>query len=110
MKAYILKTYGKPKEVLNLQEVDNPEPKRNKVLVKVHATTVNDYDWCITTGSPLAYRLFYGLFKPRKKLAIPGMELSGIVEKLGGDVTKFKLGDEVYGDIWEYQKEAKNIN
>ncbi|MEE9361121.1 MAG: NAD(P)-dependent alcohol dehydrogenase [Cellulophaga sp.] len=99
MKAYNIKNYGEPTKVLNLVETELPKPKNNEVLVKVRATTINDYDWCITSGKPFAYRLIFGLFSPKKKLRIPGMELAGIVEQLGNNVTKFKVGDAVYGDI-----------
>ena len=99
MKAYSIQKYGDPHKVLKLIEVDKPEPKNTEVQLKVCATTINDYDWCITTGKPFAYRLIFGIFSPKKKLRLPGMEVSGIVEKLGTNTTKFKVGDAVYGDI-----------
>ena len=102
MKAYNLKNYGAPDKVLMLIETEQPEPKKTEVLVKVCATTINDYDWSITTGNPYAYRLIFGIFSPRKKLLTPGMEVSGIVKKLGNNATKFKTGDAVYGDLSEY--------
>ncbi|MDX1365215.1 MAG: NAD(P)-dependent alcohol dehydrogenase [Arenibacter latericius] len=102
MKAYNIKNYGKPEKVLRLIETEQPKPKSTEVKVKVYATTINDYDWCITTGKPFAYRLFFGLFSPKKKLMIPGMEVAGIVEQVGVKATKFKVGDAVYGDISEF--------
>ncbi len=102
MKAYTIKNYGDPNKVLRLIEAEQPKPKNAEVLVKVCATTINDYDWCIASGKPLAYRLFFGIFRPRKKLRIPGMEVAGIVEQVGNNVTKFKAGDTVYGDISEF--------
>ena len=102
MKAYNIKNYGEPDKVLRLIEAKQPEPNNTEVQVKVCATTINDYDWCITTGKPFAYRLFFGIFSPRKKLMIPGMEVAGIVEQVGNNVTKFKAGDAVYGDISEF--------
>ena len=102
MKAYNIKNYGEPDKVLRLIEAEQPEPKNTEVQVKVCATTINDYDWCITTGKPFAYRLFFGIFSPRKKLMIPGMEVAGIVEQVGNNATKFKAGDAVYGDISEF--------
>jgi len=99
MQAIKLLKYGGPE---NLQLVDQPipTPKENEVLVKIHCTTINDYDWCMMRGNPFIYRLMFGLFKPKSKIA--GMELSGIVEKLGPNTSKFKIGDEVYGDISEF--------
>lgn len=99
MRAYTIKNYGAPAEVLNLEDLEKPVPVGKEVLIRVRATSVNDYDWSITTGSPRAYRLFFGLFKPRKKLLIPGMEMAGIVEEIGPEATSFKRGDAVYGDI-----------
>jgi NADPH:quinone reductase-like Zn-dependent oxidoreductase len=99
MKAYTIKNYGAPDKVLRLLEVEQPAPATTEVLVKVCATTINDYDWCLATGKPFAYRLLFGLFRPKKKLRIPGMEVAGIVEQLGNKATKFKVGDAVYGDI-----------
>jgi NADPH:quinone reductase-like Zn-dependent oxidoreductase len=102
MKAYNIKNYGEPDKVLKLKEVKQPLPKDTEVRVKVCATTINDYDWCITTGKPFAYRLFFGIISPRKKLMIPGMEVAGIVEQVGNNATKFKVGDAVFGDISEF--------
>lgn len=102
MKAYNIKNYGVPDKVLHLIDVEKPEPKDTKVLIRVRATTINDYDWCLTTGKPRAYRLFFGIFRPRKKLKIPGMEVAGIVEQVGNEATKFKVGDAVYGDIADF--------
>lgn len=99
MKAYNIKSYGEPDKVLELMEVEKPDPKNTEVLVKVCATTINDYDWCITTGRPFAYRLIFGIFSPRKKLKVPGMEVAGIVDQVGNNATKFNIGDAVYGDI-----------
>ena len=99
MKAYSIKYYGAPDQVLRLLETEQPQPKNTEVLVKVCATTINDYDWSITTGKPFTYRLIFGIFKPKKKLRIPGMEVAGIVEQVGNKAKKFNVGDAVYGDI-----------
>ena len=99
MKAYTIKNYGAPDKVLRLLEAEQAKPKNTEVQLRVCATTINDYDWCITTGKPFAYRLIFGIFTPKKKLRIPGMEVAGIVEQVGNNATKFKVGDAVYGDI-----------
>lgn len=99
MKAVVLPKYGSP-DVLQLQEVEKPTPKEHEVLVKVHATAVNDYDWGLVRGKPYLYRLMYGLLKPKNQ--IPGMELSGVVEALGKNVESFRIGDAVYGDVSAY--------
>lgn len=102
MKAYSIKNYGAPDKVLRLIEAEQPVPKNNEVLLSVRATTINDYDWCITTGKPFAYRLIFGIFSPKKKLRVPGMEVAGIVEQVGNRATKFNVGDAVYGDISDF--------
>ncbi len=96
MKALVFTKYGSP-EVLQLREIAKPTPKENEVLVKIHATAVNDYDWSMIRGKPYLYRLLFGLLKPKHQ--IPGMELSGTIEALGTNARSFKVGDAVYGDI-----------
>ena len=100
MKAVQLKKYGLPEKVLEIKEVAKPTPKENEVLVKIHATTINDYDWSLVRGKPYLYRLMFGIFKPKHH--IPGMELAGIVEGIGSKVKSLKVGDAVFGDTSEY--------
>lgn len=99
MKAFVFTKYGPP-EVLQLKKIDKPVPRENEVLVRIHATAINDYDWSMVRGKPYMYRLLFGLLKP--KHSIPGMELAGTIEGLGADVKSFEVGDEVYGDISQY--------
>jgi NADPH:quinone reductase-like Zn-dependent oxidoreductase len=95
MKAIVCARYGPP-EQLQVCEVHVPVLKDRQVLVRVHATPVNDYDWSMVLGRPRIYRLFFGLFRPRRP--IPGMELAGVVEALGPNATQWRVGDRVYGD------------
>ncbi len=95
MKAIICEHYGAP-EKLQVRDVSAPMAKDRQVLVRVYATTVNDYDWSMVIGRPRIYRLFFDLFRPRRP--IPGMELAGVVEALGPKTTKWRVGDKVYGD------------
>ncbi|UTW63563.1 NAD(P)-dependent alcohol dehydrogenase [bacterium SCSIO 12741] len=100
MKAIIQSAYGEPEKVLSLQDVPTPEPKEGEVLIRVHASAINDYDWSMSRGKPHLYRLLFGLTKPKNP--IPGMEVAGTVEKLGPGTTQFKPGDEVYGDTSDH--------
>ena len=98
MKAIVLTKYG-PSDVLQLKEVEKPTPSDDEVLIKVHAASVNDWDWCLMRGTPFYIRLLCGFLKP--KIQIPGVEIAGQVEVVGRNVTKFQPGDAVYGDISE---------
>ncbi len=98
MKAYTFTKYGPPEKVLVCRTIDKPQPKDDEVLIKVKAAAVNDYDWCATSGKPYSYRVFFGLFKPKKKMQSTGMEVAGIVEEVGQSVNAFKHGDRVYAD------------
>ncbi|MFT4831144.1 MAG: NADPH:quinone reductase-like Zn-dependent oxidoreductase [Psychroserpens sp.] len=97
MKAIVFSTYGTPED-LELKEVEKPTPRDNEILVKIHASSINDWDWALLRGKPFVNRLAFGLFKP-KKLKTLGIDISGTVESLGKNVTKFRVGDEVFGDL-----------
>jgi NADPH:quinone reductase-like Zn-dependent oxidoreductase len=94
MKAAIRSKYVPP-GVLSIQEIDQPIPKDNEVLIKVYAASVSRTDNHILTGRPFIMRLFTGLFKPR--LAITGTDFAGQVEATGPAVGSFKVGDKVMG-------------
>lgn len=98
MKAYVCSEYGEPEKVLSQVDLPKPIPKDDEVLVRIHNTSVNDYDWACIVGKPIIYRLLFGIGKPRAKFRIPGMEMSGKIEQVGSKITKFKIGDKVYGD------------
>ena len=99
MKAVVYKKYGSP-EVLKLINIQKPKPKNNEVLVKVYASSVTSGDVRLRSSDfPALFwlpaRLIFGLFKPKKKIL--GHEFSGVVEEIGKNVTKFKIGDNVFG-------------
>jgi NADPH:quinone reductase-like Zn-dependent oxidoreductase len=97
MKAVVMERYGTP-DVLELRDVVEPTPKAAEVLVRVHAASVNDWDWGLLQGTPFVNRIMVsGLFRP--KVRIIGGDIAGRVEAVGRDVEAFKPGDEVYGDL-----------
>lgn len=92
--------YGSP-DVLTLAEVPKPALSDNGVRVRVHGTSVNAGDWHLLRGTPFLIRpMFGGLFKPAIKIL--GFDVAGQVEAVGKDVTQFKPGDEVFGDVSEH--------
>jgi len=94
MKAVVYATYGSP-EVLHIKEVPKPTPKNDEVLIRVYATTVNRTDTGFRSAKYFVSRLVTGLIKPRKVIA--GSEFAGKIVEVGADVTRFKLGDKVFG-------------
>ncbi|HEY3134505.1 MAG TPA: NAD(P)-dependent alcohol dehydrogenase [Blastocatellia bacterium] len=94
MKAIVYHSYGSP-DVLKCEEIEKPAPKDNEVLVKVRAASLNPLDWRLMKGEPSALRIFFGLRRP--KFGQPGVDVAGVVESVGKNVTRFKPGDEVFG-------------
>lgn len=94
MQAIVYHRYGSP-DVLELQEIPKPTPTEDQVLIRVHAASVNPYDWHFLRGTPSLIRLFIGLRKP-KSLRL-GADVAGVVEAVGANVAHFKPGDAVFG-------------
>ena len=102
MKAWVCTKYGGP-EVLQLKEVDKPIPKNKEVLIKIFATTVHVGDvrmrnFDVPRSTWLFAKLFMGIRGPRK--SILGMELAGVVEAVGKDVTLYSKGDEIFASTF----------
>ena len=96
MKAVVYTKYGSP-DVLQLKEVEKPAPNDDELLVRIYAAAVTAGDAIVVKGEPFVTRLATGLLKPKN--TIPGKEMAGRVEAVGGNVTQFQPGDEVYGDL-----------
>ena len=94
MRAVVFDRYGPP-ELLRVEEVPTPSPTTNQVLVRVLATSVNLSDWECLRGVPLYARLG-GLRAPARRTL--GSDVAGRVEAVGSGVTRFGVGDQVYGD------------
>ncbi len=94
MKAIVYTKYGSP-DVLQLREVEKPEPKENEILVRVRATSVNRTDCANLRAKPFIMRFVIGVFKPKKMIL--GTEFAGDIAQVGKAVNLFKVGDKVFG-------------
>jgi NADPH:quinone reductase-like Zn-dependent oxidoreductase len=98
MKAIVFTQYGPP-DGLELKDVPKPTPKDDELLISVHASSINSWDWEFLNGIPFINRLMFGLLKPGKQIL--GADIAGTVEAVGRYVTRFQPGDEVFGDLWD---------
>jgi len=94
MKAAVNRCYGGP-EVVRVESIERPVPGDHGLLVKVHASSVNPLDWHYLLGEPYVMRSAAGWGKPKDVLL--GTDFAGTVVAVGKLVTKFNVGDEVYG-------------
>ncbi|TDQ67376.1 NADPH:quinone reductase-like Zn-dependent oxidoreductase [Maritalea mobilis] len=94
MKAYTCDNYGAA-ETLQLQEVEQPRPKADELLIHLHATSLNSWDWDKLRGHVLTR--FEGLRAPADRIL--GGDVAGIVTAIGDDVKNFAIGDRVFGDL-----------
>ncbi len=95
MKAIVQDAYGSA-DVLELREIDKPESNDGEVLLRIHAAGVDPGVWHLMTGRPYLVRAMgFGLRAP--KVRVRGRDVAGVVESIGGNVTRFKAGDEVFG-------------
>jgi NADPH:quinone reductase-like Zn-dependent oxidoreductase len=94
VKAAVHTRYGPP-EVVRIEDVEEPAPKEGEVLIAVRAASVNPLDWHFMRGTPYFLRLAAGLRKPNDTRL--GVDVAGRVEAVGGNVTRFQAGDEVFG-------------
>jgi len=97
MRAVVADTYGPP-ESLRIEDVPTPSPTTNQVLLRVVATSINLSDWEGLRGTPL-YARIGGLRRPARRTL--GSDVAGYVEAIGSGVSRFRVGDEVYGDNLE---------
>ncbi len=94
MKAAIRNTYVDYSKII-IADLPIPDVKKEEILVRVYATTINRTDCAIVTGKPYVMRLFTGIFKPRSIFI--GTDFAGEIVKVGSHVTKYKVGDRVMG-------------
>ena len=96
MKAIVRETYGPP-DVLHLADIPVPTVCDGDVLVRVHAASANAGDWHLLRGTPFPFRLVAGLRIPKFKII--GTDIAGHVEAVGRNITQFRPGDEVFGEL-----------
>ena len=96
MRAIVRETYGPP-DVLHLADVPMPTLHDGDVLVRVRAASANAGDWHLLRGTPLPFRLVAGLRTPRFRII--GTDIAGTIEAVGRNVTRFRPGDEVFGEL-----------
>jgi NADPH:quinone reductase-like Zn-dependent oxidoreductase len=99
MRAFLWERYGPP-EALRLGEVDRPEPGDDEVLLKIRAVSVNVADWRSMRGKPLFSRATLGLLRPKYKIL--GVDVAGTVQAIGGGLTRFEPGDDVYANLLDH--------
>lgn len=93
-RAVIYRCYGSP-DVLEIVELEKPVPRDDEVLVRVRAAAVNPLDYHYLRGSPYIMRLEAGIGSPKNERL--GVDFAGVVEAVGANVSKFVVGDEVFG-------------
>ncbi len=97
MKAIVYHNYGSP-SVLQYEEIEKPAAGDNDVLIKVRAASVNPLDCGSLKGVPYIFRIVFGVRKPTAaRPGRPGVDVAGLVEAVGRNITQFKPGDEVFG-------------
>jgi NADPH:quinone reductase-like Zn-dependent oxidoreductase len=96
MRVITQRCYGDPGKVLALERIAKPMPSEGEVLIKIHAASVNPYEWHTVTGKPYIMRLGSGFGAPKGSARV-GYDFAGTIEAVGARVTRLKVGDEVFG-------------
>jgi NADPH:quinone reductase-like Zn-dependent oxidoreductase len=97
MRAATSHRYGRPEDVIAVADIPTPEIGPADVLVQVRAASVNAADWHFTTGLPMFARAALGLRRPRR--TVVGTDMAGVVVASGAEVTRFRVGDQVFGEV-----------
>jgi NADPH:quinone reductase-like Zn-dependent oxidoreductase len=106
MKAVVHDRYGPP-DVLRIEEVERPVPNDDELLVRVLAATVNRSDCGWRRAYPFFVRIFTGLRRPRRRIL--GSDFAGEVVEVGDAVTRFAVGDEVFGQTGGFGANAEYV-
>ena len=97
MRAIVQRAYGDPRNVLEFQDLERPEPRDHEVRVRVRASSVNPADWMALVGHPYVLRLGFGVTRPKHR--VPGKDVAGTVEAVGPKVTRWSVGAHVFGEL-----------
>jgi NADPH:quinone reductase-like Zn-dependent oxidoreductase len=97
VKAIVRDSYGSP-NVLELTDIDKPEPADDEVLLRIHAASVNPADWHFLRGIPYIARMQFGLRNPKDRVL--GCDVAGHIEAVGKNVTMLQPGEEVFGSLF----------
>lgn len=94
MRAAVQHEYGSA-DVIHIEQADRPQVAKDQVLMRVHAAGLDRGTWHLMTGKPYLLRLAFGIRRPKRP--VPGVDVAGTVYAVGPAVTKFAVGDEVFG-------------
>lgn len=94
MKAATRKKYCSPEQI-KITSIAKPTPKKDEILIRIHATSVNRTDCANLTAKPFIMRFVLGLIKPRQ--IVLGTEFAGVVESVGNNVKSVRIGSKVFG-------------
>jgi NADPH:quinone reductase-like Zn-dependent oxidoreductase len=97
MKAIVYEKYGSP-DVIQFKDIEKPTPKDDEVLIKIHAASVNAYDWHFLTADIFLIRFMGGGFLKPKNTRL-GADMAGRIETVGKNIKQFQPGDEVFGMV-----------
>ena len=98
MRAAVRTGYGRPRDVVRVVDVDRPEPVGDQIRVQVHAASVNRADLDGIEPRPGFLRLFLGLRRPRDPRI--GIDVAGVVDAVGPEATRFRVGERVFADLY----------
>ena len=98
MRAAVRTGYGRPRDVVRMVDLDRPEPVDDQVRIRVHAASVNRADLDGIEPRPGFLRLFLGVRRPRDPRV--GIDVAGVVDAIGPSVTRFRIGDRLFADLY----------
>ena len=109
MRKVVFERYGSP-EVLDVVECDEPQPDRDEIRIRIHASTVTTADARMRRGEPRWMRPLIGFTRPRRRCRTLGTEYAGVIDAVGDRVIRFRPGDAVFGSAgWSFGANADQL-